>query len=81
MNTDDIFGAIDALNDFTRKWCMDCKKTELKNEPIFRCKDCIFNVSGLCEIKHFAYSLDKEYADSIDFGCMGSPGRFACTEE
>lgn len=72
-NKDDLHAAIDALNAFTKAWCMDCKKTAESNEPVFRCYDCPFRIAGekTCRIKAFCYKRDDEYTRSVDFGCMG----------
>lgn len=73
IDKNDLHAAIDALNTFTKAWCMDRKKTAENNEPVFRCYDCPFIVAGegTCRIKVFCYKQDDEYTRSVDFGSMG----------
>ena len=69
----EIHGAIDALNQFTKKYCMDIEETTKTNDLVFRCHTgCPFlSDNKVCLIKKFAYDNDNEYTRSIDFGCMG----------
>ena len=69
-NEDNLGNAIQGLDQFTKNWCMDCKQTEEKNEPVFRCDRCIFQKkNGICEIKEFV--IDNYGDIPTDFGSMG----------
>ena len=76
-NKDDLHAAIDALNAFTKSWCMNCEKTEEQDDLVFRCEECPFLAHGEdprhCMIKKFGYDRDPAYMLEIDFGCMGVP--------
>lgn len=70
-NEDNIDKAVQGLDQFTKNWCMNCKKTEEKNQPIFRCKECNFqDVLGICLVKEFV--IEKTGDMPTDFGSMGS---------
>ena len=70
QNKDDITEAVHALDIFTKNWCMNCKETEKKNEPVFHCKDCEFNGEhGICIIKLFANNHEHHY-DLYNFGSI-----------
>lgn len=64
-NKDDPTEAIHGLDIFTKNWCMNCKETEEKNEPIFRCNSCAFSLEeGKCLIKKFVHEIpgcDHDY--------------------
>lgn len=69
-NSDDITKAVGGLDTFTKNWCMNCKETATRNEPIFRCKECNFQGElGVCKIKEFV--IDKTGDMPVDFGSMG----------
>ena len=71
-NKDDITEAVHGLDIFTKNWCMNCKETDEKNEPVFRCKECEFQeAGGVCLVKTFANNHKNDY-DMNDFGSMGS---------
>lgn len=71
-NKDDIHAAIDALNAFTKNWCMNCEETEKTEDLVFRCDECIFHKENKhCLIKVFCIDKDRDYMSDIDFGCMG----------
>ena len=56
-NEDNLEIALDGLGQFCHNWCMNCKETEEKNEPIFRCKSCDFRKeNGSCQIKIFLHN-------------------------
>lgn len=71
-NKDDLHGAIDALDTFTKSWCMDVKATEALGDLCFRCKKCEFlrKEDNVCLIKNFAYNHDSAYTDSLCFGAI-----------
>ena len=70
-NQDNIDKAVDGLNQFTKNWCMNCKETNSRNEPIFRCEECEFKgENDVCKIKEFV--VNKIGDISVDFGSMGS---------
>lgn len=70
-NKDNLDKAIEGLDQFTKNWCMNCKETEEKNEPIFRCSECNFrDALAICLIKEFV--IDKTGDMPTDFGAMGS---------
>lgn len=47
--------SIKHLSDFTDSFCLDQVKTDINNEPVFKCSNCTFrNDSGQCLIKVFA---------------------------
>lgn len=72
-NEDNVTEAVHGLDQFTKNWCMNCKETSEKNEPIFRCNGCVFNITpetGDCAIKKFAYSVPHSYPLN-NFGSMG----------
>lgn len=71
-NKNDLHKAIDALDAFTKAWCMDCEATEKLDKPVFRCKECPFQANDkTCAIKKFCYDRDDRYTREIDFGSMG----------
>lgn len=71
-NKDDLTEAIHGLDIFTKNYCMNCKKTEDKNEPSFNCERCIFEAeSGKCLIKTFANATKNDHNYPLDeFGAM-----------
>lgn len=70
-NQDNIDKAVEGLNQFTKNWCMNCKETDSRNEPMFRCKECNFKGElGVCKIKEFV--IDKTGDIPVNFGSMGS---------
>ena len=70
-NQDNIDKAVDGLNKFTKNWCMNCEETNSRNEPIFRCEECVFKgENDVCKIKEFV--VDKIGDIHVDFGSMGS---------
>lgn len=70
MNQDNIDKAVECLDQFTKNWCMNCKETDLRNQPMFRCKECNFKGElGVCKIKEFV--ADKIGSIPADFGSMG----------
>lgn len=72
-NSDDLHAAINALNHFTKNWCMNCKETRESGTLVFRCSACPFNMDdGVCLVKKFCKENDPSYMREIDFGCMGS---------
>lgn len=61
-NEDNLEKALDGLGQFCHNWCMNCKETKEKNEPIFRCKSCDFqNRNGSCQIKIFLFNHTNGY--------------------
>lgn len=70
-NTDNITEAVHGLDIFTKNWCMNCKETKERNEPIFKCSDCEFihEVTGECLVKTFANNHKHNY-DLNKFGSM-----------
>lgn len=71
-NNDNITEAVRGLDIFTKNWCMNCKETQEKNEPTFRCNECLFkSPEGGCFIKIFAHKHKHDYPLD-NFGSMGS---------
>ena len=72
-NSDDLYKAIQGLDQFTKSWCMNCKETEETDELVFRCGECSFLVEDdMCKIKEFAFKHEDESKyDMSDFGSMG----------
>ncbi len=74
-NKDDLTEAVHGLDIFCKNFCMNCKETEEKGEPRFRCLECQFNISpetGECAIKKFAYKHAEEHNYPMNnFGSMG----------
>lgn len=70
-NKDDINIAITALSIFTHNWCMNCKKTEEKNKPMFNCLQCEFGLDdGTCLVKKFVVNHTENHKLPDDFGSM-----------
>lgn len=71
-NKDNLTEAVHGLDIFTKNWCMNCEETEKQNDPIFRCKECLFlEKSKYCLIKTFALEHKNEHKYPMrNFGCM-----------
>lgn len=71
-NKDNLTEAVHGLDIFTKNWCMNCEETEKQNDPIFRCKECLFLEKGkYCLIKTFALEHKNEHKYPMrNFGCM-----------
>ena len=71
-NKDNLTEAVHWLDIFTKYWCMNCEETEKQNDPIFRCKECLFLEKGkYCLIKTFALEHKNEHKYPMrNFGCM-----------
>lgn len=68
-NQDNLYEAINNLNDFMHNFCMNCTETAKKNEPVFNCKQCVFQTNrGKCLIKQFV--IDKLGKLPDNFGSM-----------
>ena len=53
-NKDDVKLAVDGLSIFCHSWCMNCRETEEKEDLVFRCKVCQFEMEdGRCSVKVF----------------------------
>lgn len=66
-NKDDINAAIDGLSQFCHSFCMNCEKTKLQNDLVFRCKECPFEnkETNECSVKTFLYKYGtKEQIDN-----------------
>lgn len=50
---DNTTEAVRGLDIFTKNWCMNCKETKERGEPIFRCQE--------CAVKQFANIVDHNY--------------------
>jgi hypothetical protein len=70
---DDSKAAIVALNTFVKSFCLDCTRSKEYGKYIFRCQDCGFRSGSICTVKNFAHSLDEDFYDKINFGCLVSP--------
>ena len=69
-NEDNLEKALEGLGQFCHNWCMNCKETIDKDEPIFRCKQCDFeNENGTCQIKIFLNNYTS--GNSGKYTCMG----------
>lgn len=80
-NKDDINKAVYGLDVFTKNFCVDCEKTDKKNDLVFNCKDCSFNTEeGKCLVKIFAAEHEHDYPLD-NFGAMGMVGLFPKSRE
>lgn len=69
-NSDDITRAVEALDTFTKNWCMNCEETKKQNDLIFRCEECEFKrKNGRCKIKEFVFHHKHDFP-IYKFGCM-----------
>ncbi len=62
-NVDNIKEAIIGLTRFSHSYCMNCKETEEKGEPMFRCSECPFtDETKTCYVKKFVnkYGTEEE---------------------
>ena len=52
---DEIKEAINGISIFCANWCLDKEKTKYSDEPVFRCKKCVFEFQKkFCLIKMWA---------------------------
>lgn len=72
-NSDNLYKAIQGLDQFAKNWCMKCKETEETDKLVFRCDECSFLAEDdLCKIKEFAFKHENgSNYDMSDFGSMG----------
>lgn len=57
--------AVEYLDKFTKEFCIDAT---IKDDLVFRCKECIFLDGDQCRVKLFKCKFDPDY---INFGSMG----------
>ena len=63
--TNDEHKAVEILDKFTKQFCIDAN---VKDDLVFRCKECSFEEDGICLVKRFKQKFDPDYKD---FGSMG----------
>lgn len=65
----DFHKAVEALDLFTKEFCMDVEKMNAENDLFFMCKQCPFEAENDdCLVKKFKSKFCPDYKD---FGCMG----------
>ena len=70
-NADNLEAAVGGLDQFTKNWCMNCKEVEDKNDLVFRCDECEFQIKKeICLVKSFVINHTGDMP--INFGSMGS---------
>ena len=63
----DFHKAVEALDVFTKAFCMDVDRTNEENDLIFMCDKCPFSDGVLCLVKTFKHDFAPDYKD---FGAM-----------
>ena len=64
----DFHKAVEALDLFTKEFCMDVDRMNKENDLFFMCDKCPFSDGGLCLVKTFKHDFAPDYKD---FGAMG----------
>lgn len=63
--TNDEHKAVEILDRFTKAFCIDAT---VKDDLVFRCKECSFSDGDNCRVKMFKCKFAPDY---VDFGSMG----------